>query len=97
MKENPELLYMQICTITTNIYEYKDKGYSFEYDIKKHRLIISYRNNTYEVKVIEKDNTYFWYLEPYNSSCFMTNYYNPSSFDMVLFAIKEDVELYSSK
>lgn len=97
MKENPELLYMQICTITTNIYEYKDKGYSFEYDMKKHRLIISYRNNTYEVKVIEKDNNYYWYLEPYNSSYFMTNYYNPSSFDMVLFAIKEDVELYSSK
>lgn len=97
MKDSPELLYEQLYTITTNIKEYKNKGYSIEYDTEKHILVISYNKRTYKVKIINKDNNYYWYLEPYNSSCFMTNYYNPSSFDMVLFAIKENDELYSSK
>lgn len=88
---------IQIQSIIPDINSYKNEGYSFNINNKENILLITYNNTLYEVKIVKIDKDYYWHLSPYNNSYFLTNLYNPNSFDIVLFAIKENDALYKSK
>lgn len=90
------LLFKQVCTITNNISRYKQKGYSMICDFEKKALFIKYNNSTYIAKIILNDGSLYWQLEPYNNSVFTTKFESEESFDLVLFAIKENDELYKN-
>jgi len=91
-----EILFKQVCTITNNISEYRKKGYSIIYDFENQLLSINYNNSTYIAKIILNDGSLYWQLEPYNNSLFTTKYESEESFNLVLFAIKENDELYKN-
>ena len=93
LKNNPDKLFREVCTITNNIDEYISKGYKIDWDLKNSHLIINYKGSMdYYVSIVKKnDNKDYWYLTPYNKSYFSTSYEN--GFDIVLFAIKENEEL----
>lgn len=97
MKEIPEFLDENIFSVCNSFDIYIKDGYFIDYDQSDHILLITYNDIQYTVKIIEKDNEFYWHLSPYNNSYFLTNFYNPSSFNMVLFAIKENDILYKQK
>lgn len=97
MSNTSEILYKQVCTITTNMNKYEKMGYKILYDIEDHYLLITYRDSTYITKIVEIDSSTYWHLEPYNNSIFTTKLDNPNSFEIVLFAIKENEELYKNE
>lgn len=74
---------------------YIKNGYKFEFDFKSYKLIVTYKNKEYKIKLIEENKQLCWCLTPYNHSSFITNIDN--GLEIVLFAIKENEELYSSK
>ena len=92
-----ELFNTQKINQIQNLESYKNNGYIFNYSNNENNLSIFYNDIHYEVKIIKIENNYFWHLSPYNNSCFVTNLNNPNSFDMVLFAIKENDTLYQNK
>ena len=94
LKNNPEKLFKEVCTITNNIDEYYSQGYKIVWDLQNSQLIINYNGSKdYVVDVvINFDNSYYWHLTPYNNSYFETRIDN--NFNYVLFAIKENEELY---
>lgn len=92
MKSIKNILYNKLCNITHKIEKYKSMGYRINYDTNNDQLIINHNNIDYTVKIIEENNNLYWYLEPYNDTYFTTLYEN--GFDMVLFAIKENENLY---
>ena len=97
MENINEILDIQIQSILPDINSYKNDGYSFNINNKENILLITYNNILYETKIIKIDNDYYWHLSPYNNSYFITNLYNPNSFNMLLFAIKENDILYKDK
>ena len=94
MENINNILDIQIQNIIPDINSYKNEGYSFNINNKENILLITYNNILYEVKIVKIDNDYYWHLIPYNNSYFITNLYNPNSFNMVLFAIRENDSLY---
>ena len=76
---------------------YQTNEYQITYSNNENTILITYNNIQYKIEVIKIDNDYYWHLSPYNNSYFRTNLYNPNSFDIVLFAIKENDLLYKNK
>lgn len=74
---------------------YINYGYKMEYDLYSCELIITYLKKQYVVTLVNKDGQFYWHLVPYNKSFFETSIDNGLS--IVLFAIKENEELYEKK
>jgi len=87
-----KILCNQLCSIIPRIMKYSKMGYSISINGHVDSLNIEYNGSTYEVKIIENESSYYWYLKPYNNSFFTTNVKNPKSFEIVLFAIKKNEE-----
>lgn len=83
--------------LANKIVLYQNDGYQITYSNDDDIIIITHNNLEYKVKIVKVENDYFWNLTPYNNSSFLTNINNPNSFDMVLFAIKENDTLYKNK
>lgn len=79
----------------TLINDYYNKGYIIKVDNNDCHLIIKYKRKKYDVSIIKNTDDYYWFLEPYNNSYFTTKLSSINSFEMVMLAIKEDVELYT--
>lgn len=75
--------------------QYINDGFAFHYDLYTFNLIITYSSKEYVVNLINKDEQLYWHLAPYNNSFFETSIDN--GLDIVIFAIKENDELYSKK
>lgn len=90
MENVSELIYEQLNKIIRNKDTYFNKGYSIKYDLTKEFFSIKYNKCLYKVKVSKINKDYYWHLSPYNHSYFTTKITNPKSFDVVLFAIKDN-------
>lgn len=75
--------------------QYINDGFTFNYDLYTFELIITYRSKEYVVNLKNKDEQLYWHLVPYNNSFFETSIDN--GLYIVVFAIKENDELYSKK
>lgn len=73
--------------------KYIEDGFNIQFDMNNFELIITYKNKEYIVKLTRIDNQLYWHLVPYNNSVFNTAIEN--GLNVVLFAIKENEELYS--
>ena len=60
-------------------------------------IVVTTHNNIYTVGIIIENDSYYWYLEPYNNSYFLSKSALKGNFDMILLAIKENEELYTKK
>ncbi len=74
---------------------YIDYGFIILYDIYHCELIITYKQTKYAVTLVNKAEQFYWHLVPYNKSFFETSIKN--GLTIVLFAIKENEELYVKK
>lgn len=90
MDDISKTLYEQLPKITRNRKEYQNKGYSITFDMIKQNFSIRYNKCLYKVKMTKLNNKWYWHLKPYNDSYFTTKVDNPKSFDVVLFAIKDN-------
>lgn len=75
---------------------YQNNEYKITYSNNEKIILITYNNIQYKIKIIKIEKDYFWHLSPYNNSYFITNLTNPNSFNMVLFAIKENDIFYKN-
>ena len=81
-----------------NLDELEKDGYKINYDFYNCNLEVKYHRKNYVIKIIEKDNRFYWHLDPYNQSYFETEVDNTySKLDYVLFAIKEDFDLFKER
>ena len=95
-KNRVDILVQQIKNISPKADHYKDSGYLIEID--NDSLEIIYKDQRYTVKVVEEDGSFYWHLKPYNNSYYRTIIDSTGNhFDMVLFAIKENEELYGKE
>ena len=91
MKKEYQILTDYLCN-----YIHPRNLYKGEYTIRiagSNLLKIHYKKHYYMVSIIEENNQFFWKLTPYNKSYYMTIIDEYSSFDRVLFAIKEHDEI----
>lgn len=98
MLDIPNLMVKQIGLLLEDQEKYDNyvkNGYKFEFDFKSCKLIVTYKEKEYIITLITEDKQLCWCLTPYNHSSFITNIEN--GLEIVLFAIKENEELYSSK
>ena len=61
----------------------------------KNELNITYKQKQYVITLVNKDEQFYWHLVPYNNSFYETAIDN--GLTIVLFAIKENEELYEKK
>lgn len=95
MLDIPNLMFKQIEQLINEkniLHNYISNGFKFELERKTCKLIITYRNKEYIVSIIKENDQYYWQLIPYNKASFITNIDN--GLEIVLFAIKENEELY---
>lgn len=98
MLDRPNLILKELNKLIKNkdiFKQYINDGYYFHYDLYTFDLLITYRSKEYVVNLIDKDDQLYWHLVPYNNSFFETNIDN--GLDIILFAIKENEDLYSKK
>lgn len=97
----PKIIFNQFEKLTKNEEEYKkycNAGYSILYEPHNSEIVVYYCKKEYRISIIELDEILYWHLEPYNGSVFNTRIDATSErLKMVLFAIKENEELYSKK
>ena len=85
---------MIINYLTNN--DISSKGYAISC-ISYNWFKITYANNKYTIKIIKDNGEYFLHLKPYHNSYFQTKININDlklKFDMTLFAIKDNEELY---
>ena len=77
-------------------YIYPNKKYTGPYQMRvasNNTLKIKYNKHYYIISIVEENNQLFWKMKPYRNSYFTTIIDEYSSFDRVLFAIKEHDEI----
>ena len=87
MKEIHDIFTDYICN-----HIHKNKLYEGDYKIRigsDYTFKIHYKKHYYKISIVEENNELFWKMTPYQNSYFMTKIDNYSSFNKVLFAIKE--------
>lgn len=91
----PSLIINEINNLITSkeFKNYITYGFEVEYDLYSCKLTVFYKKHQYTITLIEKENGFYWHLIPYNDSFFETSISN--GLKMVLFAIKENEELYN--
>lgn len=96
-----KIIFNQFEKLTKNEEEYKkycNDGYSILYESHNSEIVVYYCKKKYIISIIELDEILYWHLEPYNGSVFNTRIdATGEKLKMVLFAIKENEELYSKK
>lgn len=75
--------------------EYAKQGFNIFMHDKYLRTI--YNHHVYKITIVSDNNFFYYYLQPYNKSYFITLANNPKSFEMVLYAIKEHENLLKRK
>lgn len=75
--------------------EYKNLGFKIEIDFSNCELVITYQQRQYVVRLVNKNEQIYWHLAPYNNAFFETSIDN--GLTIVLFAIKENEELFEKK
>ncbi len=60
-------------------------------------LRIKYNHKIYKVAIIKSEDERYWYLKPYNKSYYTTNARDYNSFELVIYAIKENNILFDKK
>lgn len=75
--------------------QYISNGLTFNFDLCTFELIITYSCKEYVVNLVNKNEKLYWHLVPYNNSFYETSVDN--GLDSIIFAIKENEELYSKK
>lgn len=60
-------------------------------------LRIKYNHHIYKVVIIKIENERYWYLKPYNKSCYTANARDYNSFELVIYVIKESDLIISKK
>lgn len=84
-----DLLKEHICNhIITNNKKYVVQGFTIY--LGEYFLRIKYNHHIYKVTIIKSENERYWYLKPYNKSYFTTDAKYENSFDLVIYAIKEN-------
>lgn len=56
----------------------------------KYFLRIKYNHHIYKTTIIKVGKERYWYLKPYNKSYYMTSAKTLNSFELVIYAIKEN-------
>lgn len=69
----------------------------FEIWIHEKSLRIKYSHKIYNLKVMIENNLSYWFLEPYNNSYFKTEIKEYSSFESIIYAIKDDWNFSNTK
>lgn len=96
MSDKPKVIINEINNFIKNdkhYKEYEDAGFLIELNLLTFDLQVTYKRKKYIISLMKKNNQYLWRLTPYNHSYYETNIENGLS--IVLFAIKENEELYS--
>ena len=60
-------------------------------------LRIKYNHHIYMVTIIKSEEERYWYLKSYNKSYYTTNAKDYNSFELVIYAIKENDFLLNKK
>ena len=98
MLDVPKMMFKQLENFVrkkNKIGYYYHIGYKLYYCFNDHSLLVEYKGKRYLIKIVNKIGEWYWHLEPYNNSFFETRLdEDKCNLDMVLFAIKEDGELY---
>ncbi len=91
-----DLLKGHICNyIIKNGRKYIDQGFDIRFG--DYFLRIKYNHKIYKVAIIKSENERYWYLKPYNKSYYTTNARDYNSFELVIYAIKENDLIISHK
>lgn len=98
-----ELLITELCTFLnkentpTLLEEYKKKRIRVYYGYGNVLSVITHKNK-YTIGITKEKKRFYWILRPYNGSYFKTEAeLGKGNLEIVLFAIKENEELYSKK
>lgn len=84
-----DLLKEHICNyIIKNGKKYTEQGFDIRFG--DYFLRIKYNHHIYKVAIIENKNERYWYLKPYNKAYYTTNARDYNSFELVIYAIKEN-------
>lgn len=98
MLDIPKVMFSQIEKFIkkkSKIGYYNNMEYKLQYDLKNCNLLVKYKEKKYIIKIVNKSGDLYWHLVPYNNSFFETKLDEEKcNLDMVLFAIKEDGDLY---
>ena len=74
--------------ILDNYNRYRENGY--EIWLHNDYLRIKYNHKIYKAKIIKKEDKLYWHLTPYNKSYYLTEIKNYSTFESIIFAIKDN-------
>ena len=85
---NNYLIECLINYILKNYDRYKNEG--FQIWLHDNYLRIKYNHKIYITKIIIEENKFYWHLKPYNKSYFLTEIKGYSSFEAIIFAIKDN-------
>lgn len=93
----PEMMLKEMDKLikTHDFQEYINYGFKIEFIPQKCELNITYKQKQYVITLVNKDEQFYWHLVPYNNSFYETAIDN--GLTIVLFAIKENEELYEKK
>ena len=78
-----------------NFEKYTENGYKIHFNFVDGLIEVIYNKKKYILKVINDNDDFYWYLTPYKDSSFKTKIDTvKSNLDYVLYAIKDNDELY---
>ena len=83
--------YLKDCVINyilKNNDRYSEEGFIIW--LHEDYLRIKYNHKVYTVTVVEENEKLYWKLKPYNKSYYMTEIKEYSSFEAVIYAIKDN-------
>ena len=87
--------YLEDCLVNyilKNYDKYKKEGFIIWAHDDYYR--IKYNHKIYKVSIINENEKLYWKLRPYNKSYFTTEVKEYSSFENVIFAIKENDKIF---
>lgn len=95
----PKVMISQLDLILKNhnkLSQYYKDGFKIIIDLNDSSLIVYYKSKIYNIHIEKENDDFYWILSPYNKSYFKTKIdMETSNFDILIFAIKENEELYN--
>lgn len=74
-----------LCENLELIEKYNKNGFRIEFDFLKSMFIINFKGKKYFLKIIEKQNKYYWNLELYSSKIYEKRLYSKrKQFEIIL-------------